>query len=64
MAPYQVNYAAKADFLKLRELNLELLAAAGPAGPPEAGEGRHWGVVAQNLFTIRAKDNVYGDPET
>jgi TonB-linked SusC/RagA family outer membrane protein len=63
VAPYQVNYAAKADFLKLRELNLSYSLPPSLLGRQKLVKAATVGVVAQNLFTIRAKDNTYGDPE-
>ncbi|UOR03677.1 SusC/RagA family TonB-linked outer membrane protein [Hymenobacter aerilatus] len=63
VAPYQVNYAAKADFLKLRELNLSYSLPPVLLGRQKLVKGATVGVIAQNLFTIRAKDNDYGDPE-
>lgn len=63
VAPYQINYAAKADFLKLRELNLSYSLPPGLLGRQKLVKGATVGVIAQNLFTIRAKDNTYGDPE-
>lgn len=63
VAPYQVNYAASADFLKLRELQLSYSLPPGLLGRQKLVKEATVGVVGQNLFTIRAKDKVYGDPE-
>ncbi|MBW3469580.1 SusC/RagA family TonB-linked outer membrane protein [Arthrospiribacter ruber] len=59
----QSNTAAKADFFKLRELNLSY--SLPPAVVDRMGflSEASLGLVATNLFIIRHKDNNIGDPE-
>ena len=58
-----VNYVNSADFWKLRELSLTYTFSAKTLAPLKYVNGATLGFVARNLFTIRAKDNVWADPE-
>ncbi len=59
----QINTAAKSDFIKLRELNIHYSIPMAWLGNQRAVSMVDIGFVANNLFLIRHKDNVYGDPE-
>ena len=57
------NYVNSADFWKLRELSLTYNFPAKTLAPLKYVNGATIGFVARNLFTIRAHDNVWADPE-
>lgn len=59
----QSNTAAKADFLKLRELALTYTVPANLLAKQNAIQSMTLGVVGTNLFIIRDKSNNIGDPE-
>jgi TonB-linked SusC/RagA family outer membrane protein len=58
-----VNYVNSADFWKLRELSLTYNFPAKMLAPLKYINGATLGFVARNLITIRAKDNIWADPE-
>ncbi|GAB2802118.1 SusC/RagA family TonB-linked outer membrane protein [Rhabdobacter roseus] len=59
----QSNTMAKADFFKLRELNLSYSLPKALLGRQKVISEATIGFVATNLFIIRHKDNDHGDPE-
>ncbi len=59
----QINTAAKSDFLKLRELQLSYTLPAKWLAGQKAVKRASLGLVANNLFIIRHKNNDMGDPE-
>jgi TonB-linked SusC/RagA family outer membrane protein len=58
-----VNYVNSADFWKLRELSLTYNFPAKMLAPLKYINGATLGFVARNLIVIRAKDNIWADPE-
>lgn len=60
----QRNTAAKSDFLKLRELNINYTLPASLLKGQKVIKQASIGVVGTNLFIIRHKDNKFGDPES
>ena len=58
-----VNYVNSADFWKLRELSLTYNFPAKTLSSLKYVNGATIGFVARNLFTIRAHDNIWSDPE-
>ena len=58
-----VNYVNSADFWKLRELSLVYNFSAKTLAPLKYINGASLGIVARNLVTLRAKDNIWSDPE-
>jgi len=58
-----VNYVNSADFWKLRELSLTYNFPAKMLAPLKYVNGATLGFVARNLFTYRAADNIWADPE-
>ena len=58
-----VNYVNSADFWKLRELSLTYTFPAKMLAGLKYINGASLGFVARNLITIRAKDNIWSDPE-
>lgn len=58
-----VNYVNSADFWKLRELSLTYTFPAKMLSGLKYINGASLGFVARNLITIRAKDNIWSDPE-
>jgi hypothetical protein len=59
----QVNTAAKSDFFKLRELAINYTLPASLLRRQQLVKDVNIGLVGTNLFIIRHKDNIYGDPE-
>jgi TonB-linked SusC/RagA family outer membrane protein len=59
----QINTAAKSDFLKLRELSLNYAVPAKFLAGQKVIRQASLGLVANNVFIIRHKDNDMGDPE-
>ncbi|GGW46247.1 SusC/RagA family TonB-linked outer membrane protein [Arenibacter certesii] len=59
----QRNTAAKADFFKLREVNLSYRLPESILGNQELFRSVSLGVVASNLFVITHSSNNIGDPE-
>lgn len=59
----QINTAAKADFFKLRELNLTYTLPTTALGWQGVIRSASIGLVGTNLFIVRNQDNKYGDPE-
>ena len=57
------NYVNSADFWKLRELSLTYNFPAKMLSGTKIINGASLGFVARNLITIRAKDNIWSDPE-
>lgn len=60
----QINTAAKADFLKLRELYVSYEIPKSFLSSQKFIKGASIGFVGNNLFIIRHKDNKLGDPES
>ncbi|WP_343700055.1 SusC/RagA family TonB-linked outer membrane protein [Chitinophaga sp.] len=59
----QYNTAAKSDFFKLRELAVNYSLPVSLLRRQQLVKDVNIGVVGTNLFIIRHKDNIYGDPE-
>jgi TonB-linked SusC/RagA family outer membrane protein len=59
----QSNTAAKADFLKLRELSLSYTVPAHLLARQQVIKALNVGVVGTNLFILRHASNKIGDPE-
>lgn len=59
----QINTAAKSDFFKLRELSIAYTLPASALGWQNVFRSATVGLVGNNLFIVRHKDNKYGDPE-
>lgn len=59
----QYNTAAKSDFFKLRELAVNYSLPASLLRKQNVLKDVNIGLVGTNLFIIRHKDNIYGDPE-
>ena len=59
----QINTAAKSDFFKLRELSIAYTLPASALGWQNVVRTATIGLVGNNLFIVRHKDNKYGDPE-
>lgn len=59
----QSNTAAKSDFLKLRELAVNYELPASLLGRKKLVKEVNIGLVGTNLFILRNKNNVHGDPE-
>lgn len=59
----QSNTAAKADFLKLRELNLTYTVPQHLLDRQNVIKAMNLGVVGTNLFIVRHSSNNIGDPE-
>jgi hypothetical protein len=57
------NYVNSADFWKLRELSLTYNFPAKWLNGTKVINAASLGFVARNLVTIRAKDNIWSDPE-
>ena len=58
-----VNYVNSADFWKLRELSLVYNFSPKILAPLKYINAASLGFVARNLVTLKAKDNVWSDPE-
>ncbi|TCO10497.1 SusC/RagA family TonB-linked outer membrane protein [Natronoflexus pectinivorans] len=63
VAPYQINYAAPGDFLKLREISLSYQVPASILSGQNVVREATVGLIATNVFLITHKDNDMGDPE-
>jgi len=59
----QINTAAKSDFIKLRELSVVYTLPSGALNWQRVVREASIGLVGNNLFIVRHKDNKYGDPE-
>src|SRR5205085_1017672 len=57
------NYVNSADFWKLREISLTYELPKSVIGDLKWIKAINIGVVGRNLFTWKAKDNVWTDPE-
>jgi TonB-linked SusC/RagA family outer membrane protein len=57
------NYVNSADFWKLRELTLSYLVPRSAIQHLKVVSAISVGLTARNLFTWRAKDNIWSDPE-
>lgn len=60
----QINTAAKSDFFKMRELNVNYSIPKSVLGGQKYIKDASIGFVGTNLFIIRHKDNNLGDPES
>ncbi|WP_316842434.1 SusC/RagA family TonB-linked outer membrane protein [Pedobacter gandavensis] len=60
----QRNTAAKSDFFKLRELNINYALPKALLAKQKVIREASFGLVGTNLFIVRHKSNTYGDPES
>ncbi len=60
----QRNTAAKSDYFKLRELNISYQLPAALLKGQKIVKQATVGLVGNNLFIVRHKDNTMGDPES
>lgn len=60
----QINTAAKSDFFKMRELNINYSIPRSVLSAQKYIKDASIGFVGTNLFIIRHKDNTLGDPES